>query len=46
MGHSYQVHETIYHRWLNLDVFQTAYDAAINRRDRPLPPSVDASKSD
>ncbi|NDJ16778.1 hypothetical protein [Myxacorys almedinensis] len=37
MGHSYGVHESIYHRWLNLDVVQAVYDAAINRRDR-VPP--------
>jgi integrase len=38
MGHSVEVHSTIYHRWINRSVHQRAYDAVLNRTDRPKPP--------
>jgi hypothetical protein len=38
MGHSVQVHTTIYQRWIGADVHQRAFDALMNRTDRPRPP--------
>ncbi|MEP0917093.1 integrase [Leptolyngbya sp. DQ-M1] len=38
MGHSLKVHSEIYHHWISDETHQRAYDAAINRSDRPLPP--------
>ena len=38
MGHSREVHERIYHRWINATIHQRAYEAILNRGDRPRPP--------
>ncbi len=38
MGHSREVHERIYHRWINATIHQRAYEAILNRDDRPRPP--------
>lgn len=38
MGHSKLVHDTIYHRWIEESVQQRAYEALLNRSDRPKPP--------
>ena len=38
MGHSLKVHSETYHQWISDDVHQRAYDLAMNRSDRPLPP--------
>lgn len=38
MGHSLQVHSQTYHHWISDDVHQRAFDRAMQRRDRPLPP--------
>ena len=38
MGHSYSIHERIYHRWIDRAVLQSAYDRSLaNRPDIPLP---------
>lgn len=39
MGHSLQVHSRLYHSWIDEQAQQRAFDAAINNRDRPLPPT-------
>jgi integrase len=33
MGHSYQVHETIYHRWIDVDAIQREYDRVTRKND-------------
>lgn len=38
MGHSLEVHSKIYHHWISDEVHQRAYDLAMQRSDRPLPP--------
>lgn len=38
MGHSLTVHTEQYHHWISDEVHQRAYDLAMNRSDRPLPP--------
>ncbi|BAS54263.1 integrase family protein [Leptolyngbya boryana NIES-2135] len=38
MGHSYQIHCNTYHHWISDEVHQRAYDLAMQRSDRPLPP--------
>lgn len=38
MGHGLQVHSNLYHSWINEKAHQRAFDLAINKRDRPLPP--------
>jgi integrase len=38
MGHSREVHDTIYHQWIEESVQQRAYEAILKRDDRPLPP--------
>jgi integrase len=38
MGHSTQVHCDIYHHWITDQHHQRAFDALMNRADRPLPP--------
>jgi len=38
MGHSREVHDRIYHHWIEESVQQRAYDALLNRPDRPKPP--------
>lgn len=39
MGHSVQVHTDLYHHWINAKTHQRAFEKAISRPDRPLPPS-------
>jgi integrase len=38
MGHSLQVHSSLYHSWINEQAHQRAFETAINKSDRPLPP--------
>lgn len=38
MGHSVQVHSTIYHHWINKDHHQRAFDLLMSRSDRPVAP--------
>ncbi|PSB16070.1 hypothetical protein C7B65_22710 [Phormidesmis priestleyi ULC007] len=38
MGHSREVHERIYHRWINATIHQRAYELILSRDDRPRPP--------
>jgi integrase len=38
MGHSLQVHSSLYHSWINDQAHQRAFELAINKSDRPLPP--------
>lgn len=40
MGHSVQVHSEIYHHWITEETHQRAYDALLNRSDRPRPPQI------
>jgi integrase len=38
MGHSLQVHSNLYHAWISEDYHQRAFEIAIAKSDRPLPP--------
>ncbi|WP_375494411.1 site-specific integrase [uncultured Nostoc sp.] len=38
MGHSLSVHSNLYHAWINAEHHQRAFDLAINKSDRPMPP--------
>lgn len=38
MGHSLDVHNKIYQRWVGREIHQSAYESAMNRPDRPRPP--------
>ncbi|MDZ8136304.1 MAG: site-specific integrase [Nostoc sp. DedQUE04] len=38
MGHSLSVHSNLYHAWINAEHHQRAFDLAMNKSDRPLPP--------
>ncbi|MBN3963518.1 MAG: hypothetical protein HWQ39_33105 [Nostoc sp. NMS8] len=38
MGHSLSVHSNLYHAWINAEHHQRAFDLAINKSDRPVPP--------
>lgn len=38
MGHSRDVHDRIYHRWIEESVQQRAYEALLQEADRPKPP--------
>jgi hypothetical protein len=38
MGHSYQIHTNVYHYWIGDEIHQRAFDLAMQRPDRPLPP--------
>ena len=38
MGHSLKVHNETYHAWVSDEVHQRAFDRAMQRHDRPLPP--------
>jgi integrase len=38
MGHSVLVHNDTYHAWISDGVHQRAFDRALQRPDRPLPP--------
>ena len=40
MGHSLQVHSTLYHTWITDKSHQRAFDLAINKVDRPKPPNI------
>lgn len=40
MGHSVEVHTSTYHRWITRDHHQKAFEALMNRSDRPLPPRL------
>jgi integrase len=39
MGHSIQIHMNTYRAWIDKATYRRAYDALINRADRPAPPS-------
>ncbi|WP_445630415.1 site-specific integrase [Nostoc sp. DSM 114167] len=38
MGHSLQVHSSLYHTWTSDQHHQRAFDLAMNKSDRPMPP--------
>jgi integrase len=38
MGHSVAVHTNVYHHWIDDRVHQRAFEALMNRSDRPMPP--------
>ncbi|MBD2491269.1 site-specific integrase [Aulosira sp. FACHB-615] len=38
MGHSLEVHSRLYHSWIDEKAHQRAFDLALSKRDRPLPP--------
>jgi hypothetical protein len=38
MGHSFQLHTEVYHYWIGDEIHQRAFDLAMQRPDRPLPP--------
>lgn len=40
MGHSLQVHSNLYHSWISDDYHQRAFEIAISKSDRPLPPTL------
>lgn len=40
MGHSLQVHNGIYHRWITDEVHQRHFEILMQRSDRPRPPEV------
>ena len=40
MGHSVKVHTEIYYAWISDEVHQRAYEALINRPNRPRPPQL------
>lgn len=40
MGHSVQIHSQTYHAWIDERVQQRAYEALMNRPDRPRPPQL------
>ncbi|BAZ02266.1 integrase family protein [Tolypothrix tenuis PCC 7101] len=40
MGHSLQVHSTLYHTWITSAVHQRAFDLALQKSDRPKPPQI------
>jgi integrase len=37
MGHSREIHDRIYHRWISRAIHQRAYEQVITRSDRPMP---------
>jgi integrase len=39
MGHSLEVHNKIYQRWISRSAHQSAYDATLQNPNRPKPPS-------
>lgn len=43
MGHSLEVHNRTYQRWISLRHHQRVYDLLVNRPDRPRPPELDSS---
>jgi integrase len=38
MGHSLNVHSTLYHTWITSRIHQQAFDLAMSKSDRPKPP--------
>jgi len=40
MGHSLAVHSNLYHTWINAQHHQRAFDLAMSKADRPLPPQM------
>ncbi|WP_414527869.1 tyrosine-type recombinase/integrase [Nodularia chucula] len=40
MGHSLQVHSQTYHSWISSRVHQQAYENALSKTNRPLPPRI------
>lgn len=40
MGHSLQVHSNLYHSWINDQAHHRAFEAALMKSDRPLPPTL------
>lgn len=40
MGHSLEVHNRTYQRWINVRHHQRVYDLLVNRDDRPRPPTL------
>lgn len=40
MGHSLQVHSTLYHTWITSRVHHRAFELALQKSDRPKPPKV------
>ncbi|WP_335163502.1 site-specific integrase [Nostoc sp.] len=40
MGHSLTVHSNLYHAWVDAQHHQRAFDLAMNKSDRPLPPEL------
>lgn len=40
MGHSLQVHSNLYHSWINDQAHHRAFEAALMKSDRPLPPET------
>ncbi|MCC5603853.1 site-specific integrase [Nostoc favosum] len=40
MGHGLLVHSNLYHTWINAEHHQRAFDLAISKSDRPLPPQL------
>ncbi|MEH2287144.1 site-specific integrase [Nostoc sp.] len=38
MGHGLSVHSNLYHAWINAEHHQRAFDLAMNKSDRPMPP--------
>jgi integrase len=45
MGHSLEVHNRTYQRWINTRHHQRVYDLLVNRPDRPRPPAIDPKKN-
>jgi integrase len=40
MGHSLNVHSTLYHTWITSRIHQQAFDLAMSKSDRPKPPKL------
>ncbi|AUB36621.1 Integrase [Nostoc flagelliforme CCNUN1] len=40
MGHSLSVHSNLYHAWIDVEHHQRAFDLAINKSNRPMPPEL------
>lgn len=40
MGHSRQIHEETYQAWIDEAAYQASYERAIDRVDRPQPPTI------
>lgn len=46
MGHSLEVHNKIYQRWIGREIHQSAYETVLNRVDRPKPPKAPKIKGE